>query len=1280
MGDSIRTVHCERLEDLASLPASRRAPLFEAKDLGIGWLTIKTDGHEYLAQLTQDGRVTVCRNDIEESRSTTEHFRQAIVEFFTHQVNDFFHLRGVGTRANRIKHIIEGWSRLPDGQEGTEGASLIMSPSITVQFPHSQITVSRQTRYAETHLGNHCPKQIKKTKISSSVAPLTDRDIASFRTVVRQMCLPLGDADSAEGQPPRPLPCDRILCDAFPQRADMDVTAHHQALGRLAAAMMEAAAREPENTQERAMHGTVYHARLLLLTAALSEGGSRTPSQALALFKQLSTPGILIDHADDRMETQACWRAAAVLARTELGFQLLCELVPAPAGLSADVAQQWRRALKIYLEAVDHLAKEGHSWTCPIAACNAAIEHFTNPDNASLNLLPYRALTAAVKLMMVRELADTEWLGRQAAALDGADPDPAALMEDDVMALATWRNGFRDDRDDSALGQFRRQINKALVEWLPAPEAGKLDGGTADAQQPVDVTPAGTPTASSTQPSPIAVALHSSHAETVTRRTITQQAQDYHLAVGRMARLLVLQLKVRAGLPLDEYQQLLREALALKDALDPGKLTKEEIGKWEGVFERIDELQRGEKEQDKDKAQQLCDGFRIARQLKDEMASLTTEVKAGYSADAPSCLPAGPISTKQNPAPKDVLASMMAFVLEKWLESTAMGARWQPYVADKQFKQAVMADLMALPGSAGFRSNVEAELKGLQQIDLAFLQRCANYCDLSTASGGEVHRRFLRQCQIVDALRSGRDVVDAGVAIERRPTALAEYNAVLRHYTNVNLGASVSGQAGFRYGAQLAVALDAGSIAPADVAVSVAGSQSETELDCFAIQTSSVGGPTVQFSNIKQKSQSVELGIKTKVSGIASGVDAGHSDLVTVTNGAALRCPPRVGSRDWVGVGQHAVDVLTSEGMVVAAHNDRAMAGRHHTDVGALRHFCWHNFQPLLRGTLALNVFTSRKTVGTVTAGVSASWGISAPGDLVSVSASARVGTEQDYAARESRVDLTGSARLQVHSVATASRMTFGARVLAALLPVSIGNHASVGVPLGTLTGVLVKFSERGVLHAIRMYSQDGMAQPSLAWDIVYRNVDDVIAHMSQPSIRLHWDNYREVDANLPPLAEALQTIRLHARHSNQSYLVRRQIMPKKLAELNALTAMIYGLRNTGAVLERVVTDYGFAQRCQALLEDPRSYEFSGVGAYLNDQEERINGTTATPAMAATITASAVSTEQLWFSARMPTETREVQQRPVEMAARVGTRRERHAPRHVDTRAPTAAIHVAAMV
>ncbi len=134
MGDRTTTIECTRLEDLATIPRSQKQALLNVKENDVGYLNVRVEGHDYLVIKTKQFGVQVSRLDIEDLPLATRFF-QTIKEFFTHQVADFFQLRGVGTRSYRIGKAVESWTKMPDGQEKAKGPPTILTPTLTYQTP-----------------------------------------------------------------------------------------------------------------------------------------------------------------------------------------------------------------------------------------------------------------------------------------------------------------------------------------------------------------------------------------------------------------------------------------------------------------------------------------------------------------------------------------------------------------------------------------------------------------------------------------------------------------------------------------------------------------------------------------------------------------------------------------------------------------------------------------------------------------------------------------------------------------------------------------------------------------------------------------------------------------------------------------------------------------------------------------------------------------------------------------------------------------------------------------
>jgi hypothetical protein len=1338
MGDCSAVVRCDRIESLASLPKSQKKPLVEPDERGYGYLLIHVEGHEYLAARDPKHGIQVSRIDLDDL-PRFKRIRQAIVEFFTHQLHDFFHLRGVGTRASRIASMVEGWTRYPDGTEDTRGPALLMAPSLTKQMLGAKHTTS-EVDYVDRHLRNHCNRQIDKVQVTKRVALLNAWDRACRRDVVVRLF--------RNAPPRRPLAnipelndaaCEAAVRDDFRNRSG--AMGGQQALDDL---MVElgAIARKPCTDDGAVAPPAVYQARLLLLGRALS-ANQRTPAQGLALLNRLKQGDALHDHADNSEMTRQCWQVARLMAGTEWGFRLLCELIQPPPGLPDDVKPQWRAALKIYLEAADHLIarcegklKELRSRTqdlesnirsrdfiselaslagesnisktalerellhvrlervqAEVAAfqsarnalrtatdeaaaqlnrwCGAPLmgperPHFyvPNSDRTVQDRLAHRALHAAAKLLQIRDLVDTDWLDAQSR--DGADLTPEnGLYQDDVMALAIWRNGFREDGDRSALAEFDRMLDKLVDEWLPREE---YDPETGEVRHRMNAS------------SPIALALGNPLTGTMTRRPVTEQSEDYHAAVGQATRLLVLQLKVRQGLPLRPYETLLKEALDLRDAIGTAEVDGEAMvaldGKFDAIFTSIDNAARVSKFKTnpqplsaKDRRQMLRRASTPAREalvdVQDRLAELRDTVRKQWPYAALSATDVALPSPTLLPDPPSITDAVRASLLMHWLRCTEHGLRWDPYPITQATRNAVIGELVDCPHLAPHQQSVVAELKAITRIDFPLLSTWAKDAGLllseheAHASNtpvlkapvprvtSEATRRYQRSCAIIAAIRGGGDKVDIAASFHGVPTSRDDFRRVARARINVNLGSGAAGEVTTTGGIHFGTSVGLGHtvpVVPGAPAIAFSSQETTSVTQRFAIIGSSVGGHTVTASEKASNQSQLEVGLKA--SGTAAvGLDAAYVEGDMLERGIALRFPPTPGSRDWVQTGEQTVDVVFGKGMardMVAINGVGTQADKHNgraSNVEAMKAMCWQRFHPLMNGSLALNVFWNRVENETISAGASASLGASVAGDdMVSISANMRVGLEVDRVLRQSRVDQVGSTRLEVHGIGTGSRRTASLKVLANLLPTTVLNRLHSGLSLGTLAGISVTYAERGIQHFIRQETRDGIVQPSLAWDIVYRFVDDLIAHLNQPAVQAHWkvlnDMQLKAGSEVTPLDRVLQIIRLHASHSNQSYMVRRLLKADRLDTLNATTAMIKGLHRGSGSISAVVDTYALVQRCHTLLESDESYELGGVGVYLNDREEMEIAIDGSLIQKRTESAS-VSTEMLWFSARL---------------------------------------------
>lgn len=185
MGDSTSFIQCARLEDLATIPRSKKERILRVPEGDIGCLNVRVEGHEYLVIRTHQFGIQVCRLDIEDLTPAAR-LIQAIKEFFTHRVADFFQLRGVGSRSYRIGKTVESWLRFPDGQENAKGPPRILSPTVSIQTPGKR-TTEAQSDYVADHLGNHGTRPAAQIQISPVCKPLSDRDYAWRNGLLHQL-------------------------------------------------------------------------------------------------------------------------------------------------------------------------------------------------------------------------------------------------------------------------------------------------------------------------------------------------------------------------------------------------------------------------------------------------------------------------------------------------------------------------------------------------------------------------------------------------------------------------------------------------------------------------------------------------------------------------------------------------------------------------------------------------------------------------------------------------------------------------------------------------------------------------------------------------------------------------------------------------------------------------------------------------------------------------------------------------------------------------------------
>lgn len=1333
MADGGVVVHCDSLEQLAQLACSRRKPLLDLEDKQEGQLTIHLKGHQYKAVRNQRGQVQVCRIDLEKDFS--KRFPKVLADFFTHRVADFLCGRGVGSRADKIASVIDNWVRFPDGQENLPSAPWVMRPTVTFVSGVNKVITSRESDYVEKHPSNHCPKFIEQVKLSKSVKKMDARDDA-WRLAAARCLFP----DASPDRPLHEVPdfdmaaCEKAIKGMFkpsaPHRAGDD-----DAIAALIADMTQSVQPPQRNEDDPAVPAAVVQARLLLLARSLSADG-RTPAEARALLQTLRTPGALHDLADDSKTARQCWQAARLLAGTDFGFQMLCELVQPPSDLSAEATEQWRTGLRLYLEASNYLIAEGKAqgkarlreqiegdrqalqrrardlenqlkrlkaaetahgagrdnapgkaerepaWTtamqeaqalkrehaalraraatldrqmvgrleswlaCPQVAAAQAKTAIAAPEPTQTNLLPHRTLQAAVKLMQQREFLDSERLHAQYDNASQANAN-STLTPEDTFALSVWRNGFRDDGPETPLAEYAHRLNSMLVDMLPhdvVDEHGKITNTVWIGN------------------SPFRVALESDLASAVTRRTISQQAADFHTATGSLGRLLVLKLKVAQGLPLETHEKVIWDALMLRDALTGADANAtNQVASAEAALELdhiIEEtIAIGNSLKPWDTPTPLSgpeyQDYRQARAAvlrnRDRLEVLRASLASAIPEIGPSIEARRNDTIRKEPALHGVRDAVRAALLRCWLESTEGSTRWKPWPITPNVCNSAIGYLRDVMDVEQHSEAIGKELSRFPQIDHQILQQWAHEAGILEPTNEplgirEINSRARRHMFVCVALERGRDKVDAerlekakGDLDSLQPRTRRDYCELLMHLMDLNLGCGVMGEISRNVGMQFSLSTDTGDVLPLNTSFS--GTATDTTVVRGGITSSSIGSVALQASEEKRSQQSAEFAIGAKAYGpLSQSVDTGYSTMDSFEAGHGLRIAPTPGTRDWVETGRSFLKLMLGRNVLALAEQDLANESKpDNARFGALTELCWNGFQPILDGKLAFNLFSSIRSTETVTVGTTTG-GASIPtlGGFGKISASARATVEQDVVTRQSRVDITGSRRVAVHSIGSGSRLTVGLRFLLNLLPHSIAGHIEGSVFGGHVASVSATFRERGTQHAVRRETLHGTTQGNLAWDIVFHSADDLIRHMNQPEVRAHWDEYKALRGgdSIADLDTALKTVTAHRSHSNQTYLVRRQLKADRLAELNALIALMEGLRGTASRPNQLVDELAFKERCLALLTDVTSYEFVGFGLYSNDRKEEHNGTFG-EIIKSSGEAVAVGTEQEWKSARI---------------------------------------------
>ncbi|TWG85748.1 hypothetical protein L602_002300000280 [Cupriavidus gilardii J11] len=898
------------------------------------------------------------------------------------------------------------------------------------------------------------------------------------------------------------------------------------------------------------------------------------------------------------------------------------------------------------------------SWSaCPLTAAAQARAIIAGSEQAKTNLLPHRTLQAAVKLMQQREVLDSDRLHAQYGnARNGADVDAnVALAPDDVFALSVWRNGFRDDGPNTPLAEYAHRLNTMLVDMFPhdvVDETGKITNTVWKAD------------------SPFRVAFESDLASAVTRRTISQQAADFHAATGSLGRLLALKLKVGQGLPLEPYEKVIWDALTLRDALmatEAPSTIDSARGHAARELDRIIEstIAAGNAfellkhptsstevryESDRDIASVLLDNEATLRAIRESLLIAVPEFTSALQATANTEIRAEAVQRM------DIGHAVRAELLNCWLASTERSTRWKPWTITPNVRNAVIGRLRDVVDVQQHSEAIAKELNTFSQIDYEILQQWADEAGIlmrgaEGTTTREINGRARRHLYVCAALARGQDKADAerlervdGNIDRLRPHTRQEYCELMMHLMDLNLGCGVMGEISRNFGMQFGLSVDTGYALPVtgSLDASFSGTTTETTIVRGGITSSSIGSVVVQASEEKRSQQSTEFGIGAKAYGVSQSVDTGRSTMQSFEVGHGVRIAPTPGTRNWVDTGRSFLRVmLGSKVLALAEHDLTGEARAERTGFRALTELCWNGFQPLLDGRLAFNLFSSTRSTDTISIGASTGVSVSALGGFGKFSASVRLSAENDVVTRQSRVDITGSRRVAVHSIGAGSRLSIGLRFLLNLLPQSIAGRIHGSWFAGPVASVSATFHERGSQHAIRRETLHGTTQGNLAWDILFHSADDLVRHMNQKEIRDHWNEYKALrgDDPLADLDTALRTVIGHRGHCNQTYLVRRQLKADKLAEFNAMTALLDGLRDNGSHVYQLTDEHAIKDRCLALLTDVTSYEFVGFGLYSNDRQEEHTGTFG-EIIKTSGEATAVGTEQEWKSARITPELR----------------------------------------
>jgi hypothetical protein len=1289
----IQFIHCNSINELKILPKSQKDRLLSAllprdKATERQRVGFKVGDDEY--------EVTADDNKVQTRRlglrtSPAERFIQCLVELFTHRIRDFLSLRAMGSRASHINDVMCEWINPRDGQESAEGATRVRTPTMKFQGPGFTSTISRADHAHRQE--NHAPAQIQRISLDAKPTPLSATQRNWFFELTDKLHphakgkrgaeRPLLDVGRIEDAARTALQANLARNGGAVQGAAFD-----DAYAPLMAAL-RAAASVSKETHAAGAPPLVYEARLLALVRVFT-AHQWTPQRALEVLTALQTPGALHD-LEGRSETAMnCWKAARLLCGSAFGLDLLDECVAPPEGMSEPVQQQWRTALKLYLSASDALIAQSsdaqrqycdafqpllargtdgltagsleaqlveaqkkfgalrhalHAWhTSPAVAAHCAKAFVNDPANAGSNLLAHRALLGAVKLLKAREYVDTAWLERKRPYAQ------RTLVPDrkEVLALAMWRNGYRDDREGSPLDEFSAQLRRGIHEWMPRSEVEPKTGEVRE-YMPKD--------------SPIAVAFENGFTAAVTLRPVKQQAEDFDTSVGIMARLLVAELKEMQDVELAPHEALMQEVLATREAIlermsGANQSEKEALeARFEEIVRKVDGAARIEALwQNSSLSEEHRHLFRESRLLGDcseDELSHARELLSYEKVEFPDLqvlnFSSYPDASTSQP---DTARAVRISLLNHWLYWTETGRRSGPYEIDEGIRNAVIGDLIDDRALKPHALEIEGELKKIPSyIDLALLKTWANEAGLLMQAPASSHRGGLFRVhgEIVDIIKNGGSKIDARAKHDKEALLRTRGNLglALRDRADVNLGASFTGETTKITGLKHSNTIDTSNAVPGvgiGSSVTVAGEIRAGIVQRFSSASSTVGGATDTFSTIETGSTQIGLDVKAKTGMLSAGVDGNLGESNQSENGIHLRSPQKPGSRSWVEERKRLHSVLVSQSLREAAAADADTAtGPKHQTIAAL---CWHSIAPLLTGDSALNRFVNLSSSETLSSGTSVGFGATlftaGSVDMLTASASLRLGKETDRALRQSKVDLYGSTRVEAHSIGEASRMSVALKLLLSLLSGSPAKYLGTSLSMGSVAGITAIFAERGIQQAVRREIRDGMILPSTAWDITFRNAQDFVNYMSQPNVHAEWDQHFSVQEmrTRGSLDEVLKTAKYHASACNQTFLVRRHLKPEKLAQLNALKAIEQTLTGTKGFISSIKETLEIDSQCRDLMDNPDHYEPGGLGIYAAERIDYQEGSEGS-VIATQGTGATMTTEMAWNSARLTPKQRE---------------------------------------